>query len=66
MNLLVVPQDIPHEAKACEGAEAEPPNSSVDPPANWQHHPVRSHRYMRWTERRMLSRRIDGMDEFEY
>jgi hypothetical protein len=35
------PQDLPHQAEACESAEAEPPHPPVDPPEDQQHHQVR-------------------------
>lgn len=35
------PQVFPHEAEARQGEEAKPPHSSMDPPPNGQHHPVR-------------------------
>merc|ERR1711879_573838 len=34
------PQDIPHQAEACQSAEAEPPYPSVDSPEDRQHHQV--------------------------
>ena len=36
-----VPQVLPHEAKACQSAEAESPDPTVDPSTHWQHHQVR-------------------------
>lgn len=33
-------QILPHQAKACQGAKAEPPYSSVDSPQDRKHHPV--------------------------
>jgi hypothetical protein len=39
---LAVPQDFPHQAEACEGAEAEPPHPPVDSPQDQQHHQVRT------------------------
>lgn len=39
--MRVVPKDLPRQAKAGQGPEAEPPNSSVDPSPHRQHHQVR-------------------------
>jgi hypothetical protein len=36
-----VPEVIPHQAEACESAEAEPSHPSVDSPEDQQHHQVR-------------------------
>ena len=35
------PQVVPHQAEACQGAEAEPPCAPMDQTPNRQHHPVR-------------------------
>jgi hypothetical protein len=49
------PQVVPHQAEACQSAEAEPPYPPMDPSENWQHHQVRcallspgTGRCMRW------------------
>lgn len=36
----VVPQVFPHQAEACQSAEAEPPDPPVDPPPYRKHHQV--------------------------
>jgi hypothetical protein len=41
-TLTIVPQVLPHEAKARQSAEAESSYPTVDPPTNRQHHPVYS------------------------
>ncbi|KAF7194219.1 hypothetical protein HII31_04456 [Pseudocercospora fuligena] len=61
--MAVLPQDLPHQAEACKGAEAEPPNSSVDPPQNWQHHPVRYPSDMRGEKERQSPRRVEMSTE---
>merc|ERR1711874_813269 len=35
-----VPEVLPHQAEACQSAEAEPPHPSVDSPEDRQHHQV--------------------------
>ncbi|KAK4074795.1 uncharacterized protein Triagg1_4944 [Trichoderma aggressivum f. europaeum] len=34
------PQDIPNQAEAGQGPEAEPPGSAMDSPSHWQHNPL--------------------------
>ena len=43
--LNAVTQDLPHEAKARQSAEAEPPNSTMDPSTHWQYHSVRAYSF---------------------
>lgn len=40
MSMGTVPQDLPHEAEAREGAEAEQTHPTVDSPEDRQHHQV--------------------------
>ncbi|KAL1995248.1 hypothetical protein VTN49DRAFT_1435 [Thermomyces lanuginosus] len=32
------PQVFPHQAEACQSAEAEPSHPAMDPSPNWEHH----------------------------
>lgn len=41
-NDSLEPQDIPNQAEAGQGPEAEPPGSAMDSPSHWQHNPVRA------------------------
>ncbi|KAF3072022.1 hypothetical protein CFAM422_005920, partial [Trichoderma lentiforme] len=39
-NDSLEPQDIPNQAEAGQGPEAEPPGSAMDSPSHWQHNPL--------------------------
>jgi hypothetical protein len=51
----IVPQVLPHEAKARQSAEAESSYPTVDPSSNWQHHPVCSIAPLHKLERQLES-----------
>lgn len=62
--ITIVTQILPHQAKACESAEAESSYPTVDPSQNWQHNQVRSitpfNKLIHQFERNWKNKRLTG------